>query len=315
MSRAARALVGESACIEEVRRQIAEVAPTDMTVLLDGETGTGKDVAAQLIHEMSSRAKRGTLIKINCPAVPGELLESELFGHEAGAFTGAGKRKPGRFELAGGGSVFLNEISQVPLMVQGKLLEVLEHKEFARLGGKETIHLDTRILAATNTSLEQMMESGRFRADLYFRLNQYIIHMPPLRERVEDIPLLVDHFLKKYGPIYRHEGLAVSSEMISFLVQYPWPGNVRELESAIRRYALTAREESIHTSLLQQPPSSAEGPAGGTYRENEKKIIMAALAKARWNRRRAAEILGISYNTVRRRIAQYKLDGASDPAV
>lgn len=300
-------LVGESKPIQEIRRLIEEVAPSDITVLIDGESGTGKDVIARLIHEMSSRANIGEFIKINCPAVPEQLVESELFGHEAGAFTGAQRRKPGRLELAVGGTVFFDEISTIPPTVQAKLLQVLESRQFTRLGDNHLIQIDARFLATTNISLPAMVENNQFRLDLYYRLNQYTIHVPPLRERVDDIPLLVNHFLETYGPIYGNQGVSVSSQSMSYLVQYPWPGNVRELESAMRRYALTGREESIHSLLLGQEPAKTSEPGSGIYHENEKKVIVEALTRARWNRRRAAEILGISYNTLRRRIAQYEL--------
>jgi DNA-binding NtrC family response regulator len=315
-------LVGNSSAMEEVRSQIAEVASTDMTVLIEGETGTGKDVVARLIHEMSFRSKSGAYVKICCPAVPEQLLESELFGHETGAFTGAQKQKPGRLELASCGSVFLDEIGDMPHTVQAKLLEVLEHKLFTRLGGTETVNVDTRILAAANKPLRHLCDTGGFRNDLYYRLSQYTIHIPPLRERVEDIPLLVDHFLSKYGAAYGNTDLSLSFETMSLLMTYPWPGNVRELESAIRRFALSGREETILSLLQQQErqeqehvvctaPSRITVPvsATGTYQESERRVILDALARTSWNRRQASEILGISYNTLRRRIALYELAG------
>ena len=313
LSSMAKVLVGQTEAIAEVRSLIAEVAPTDMTVLIDGETGTGKDVVARLIHTMSARAERGDFVKISCPAVPEQLIESELFGHEAGAFTGAQRRKPGRLELGAGGSAFLDEISELPATVQAKLLQVLEDKQFTRLGGNKTITLDIRLLAAANNPLDQMCSAGRFRSDLYFRLNQFLIHLPPLRERIEDIPLLVGHFLKRYGPIYGNNGLSVSNGTLSYLVQHPWPGNVRELETAVRRFALTGREEVLRASLQEGALLLNEPRLSGTYRESEKKIIMAALLSARWNRRRAAEILGMSYNTLRRRIEQYGLANVYGP--
>jgi DNA-binding NtrC family response regulator len=325
------ALVGNSSAIEEVRSQIAEVASTDMTVLIEGETGTGKDVVARLVHQMSFRSKSGAFVKICCPAVPEQLLESELFGHETGAFTGAQKQKPGRLELASCGSVFLDEIGDMPAAVQAKLLEVLEHKLFTRLGGTETIHVDARILAAANTPLLQLCDSGGFRKDLYYRLSQYTIHIPPLRERVEDVPLLVDHFLSKYGAAYGNTDLSLSFETMSLLMTYSWPGNVRELESVIRRFALCGREEIILSLLQEQErqeqkhvvctaPSRTTVPvsaaatypvsATGTYQESERRVILDALARTSWNRRRASDILGISYNTLRRRIALYELAAA-----
>lgn len=317
-------LVGNSSAMEEVRSQIAEVASTDMTVLIEGETGTGKDVVARLIHEMSFRSKSGAYVKICCPAVPEQLLESELFGHETGAFTGAQKQKPGRLELASCGSVFLDEIGDMPSAVQAKLLEMLEHKLFTRLGGTETINVDTRILAAANKPLRHLCDTGGFRKDLYYRLSQYTIHIPPLRERVEDIPLLVEHFLSKYGAAYGNKDLSLSFDTMSLLMTYQWPGNVRELETAIRRFALSGREETI-LSLLQEEerqeqkhvvctaPRRTTVPVSdtGTYQESERRVILDALARTSWNRRQASEILGISYNTLRRRIALYELAGQS----
>jgi transcriptional regulator with GAF, ATPase, and Fis domain len=312
-------LVGESQAIALVRQQIAEVTPTNMTVLIRGESGTGKGVVAKMIHESSARGSQGALVKINCPAIPETLLESELFGHEAGAFTDAKGRKPGRFELAHGGSVFLDEIGEIPPNIQVKLLQVIEHKEFQRIGGSSTIHVDARILAATNASLEQMIAAGQFRADLFYRLNEYCIHLPPLRERVEDIPLLVQHFLNLYGEEFGRSGLSLSSELMALLMRAPWYGNVRELESVIRRYALTGREESIRALLC---PGAGERRSGGgvereTLRQSEIQAIMSALTEARWNQRRAAATLGISYSALRRRIEKYglKVSGGPRPVV
>ena len=299
-------LVGESRGIKQIRRLVEEVAPTDMTVLIAGESGTGKEVVARAIHSMSGRSQKGSLIKINCPAVPELLLESELFGHEAGAFTGAVERKPGRLELAVGGTAFLDEIGEIPLAVQAKLLQVLEHKQFTRLGGTETLSVDVRFLAATNMPLLEQINAKKFRTDLYFRLNQYVIHIPPLRDRVEDIPLLVEHFLSKYAPMYGREKLSVSEKTMGRLIRYSWPGNVRELESVLQCYALTGREESILEKL--DGHGGDMSPQLGTYRQSEKKLILSTLVEVKWNRRRAAEILGISYNTLRRRIAAYCLD-------
>ena len=308
------ALVGASKAIALVRQQVAEVTPTNMTVLIRGESGTGKGVVARLIHDASPRGARGALVKINCPAIPETLLESELFGHEAGAFTDAKGRKPGRFELAHGGSIFLDEIGEVPPNIQVKLLQVIEHKEFQRIGGANTIRVDARILAATNASLEQMIGTGGFRADLFYRLNEYCIHLPPLRERVEDIPLLVEHFLKMYGQEFGRPGLTLSSEMMGLLMHNPWYGNVRELESVVRRYALTGREESIRP-LLRPSATERALPAGrqeaDTLRQSEIQAIMNALLESRWNQRRAAVKLGISYSALRRRIEKYGLKVAS----
>ncbi|MBN1868783.1 sigma-54-dependent Fis family transcriptional regulator [Candidatus Sumerlaeota bacterium] len=314
--------VGRSDVIMQVRRQIAEVAPTDMTVLLQGESGTGKEVVARLISDLSDRGT-GSFVKINCPAIPETLLESDLFGHEPGAFTGAERRKPGRFELAAEGTIFLDEIGDLPLPLQTKLLQVIEQKEFTRVGGAEAIRVNTRVIAATNASLEQMIAEGRFRADLFYRLNQYTIVLPPLRQRIEDIPILVEHFLNKHANTLDAVEHTLSSETMSRLMEYAWPGNVRELEAVIRRFALTGQEDSILSRLSSSngvaPPtpipatpasmSPAPSPpfASTRLQEAEVRTILTALTQNRWNQRRAAESLGISYSTLRRRIAKYKL--------
>lgn len=301
--------IGNSEAVQSVRDQIEEVAETDVTVLIEGETGTGKDVVARMLHKMSGRTQTGAFVKISCPALAENLLESDLFGHEAGAFTGALKQKPGRFELAKHGTIFLDEVTEMPLSIQAKLLEALEHKTFTRVGGGKPVRVETRIVTATNASFRELFDSKRFRQDLYFRMNQYTIEIPPLRERTEDIPLLVAHFLKKYSRVYGKPGLSVSTDALYTLGLYDWPGNVRELESAVRRYALTGKEEKLYSAFLHDPVKSDSEELGsdGTYKESEKKVIMRALKRARWNRRRAAEELGISYNTLRRRIQHFGL--------
>ena len=308
-------LVGESETIQQVRQQIMEVTPTGMTVLIRGESGTGKGVVARMIHELSGRGAKGVLVTINCPAIPETLLESELFGHESGAFTGAEGRKPGRFELAHGGTIFLDEIGEIPPQIQVKLLQVIERKELQRIGGSHALRVDARILAATNASLEQMIGAGRFRADLFYRLNEYSIHLPPLRRRVEDIPLLVQHFLELYGREFSHEDLAISPEVMSLLLRFPWLGNVRELESVIRRFALTGREDSIRTLLKFASPDKPVVVGRETLRQNEIQTLMTALVESRWNQRRAASRLGISYSALRRRIEKYGLKLAGGGAM
>lgn len=303
----APALVGESNAMERVRHFIAEVAPSDMTVLLRGESGTGKDVLARAIHEASGRGGMGNFVKINCPAIPETLLESELFGHEPGAFTGADRRKPGRMELAAGGTIFLDEIGEIPPSVQAKLLQAIEHKQFTRLGGSRTIRTDARIIAATNAPLESMIANERFRSDLFYRLDQYSIVLPPLRERVEDIPLLIDHFLEVHGAQNGKSDLKIGPNALSKLVTHPWPGNVRELEAVIRRFVLSGKEESIEAALKLASEPAAASPRSDKLRQSEIQTIMAALAQARWNQRQAAQILGISYSSLRRRISKYDL--------
>jgi DNA-binding NtrC family response regulator len=301
-------LIGESEAIRNVRRQLAEVATTPMAVLLTGESGTGKDVCARLIHKLSDRNDTGAFVKINCPAIPEPILEAELFGSEPGAVAGGEKMKPGRMEMAGCGTLFLNEISGIPLMVQAKLLQVLENQHFTRPGDGAIVNVNARILAASNAPLDQMIEAGTFRTDLFFRMNQYPIRIPPLRERVEDIPLLVEHFLRTFAPSYGHHRLSVSDDTLSNLIEHAWPGNVLELESAMRRYALTGNEQSLSLVREGVQGRAVETAAKADYRDNEKKLIMAALMRARWNRRLAAEMLGMSYNTLRRRISKYHLD-------
>jgi len=307
--------VGESKAMANVRLQIAEVASSDMTVLIRGESGTGKDVVARLIAEISGRNATGAFVKINCPAIPETLLESDLFGHEAGAFTGADRRKPGRFELAAGGTVFLDEIAEIPTTLQAKLLQVIEHKQFCRLGDTKTIHIDTRILAATNAAVEEMIATRQFRADLFHRLNDYCIVLPPLRTRMEDVPPLVDHFIAKHGAVL-HRTPEISAKTMSAMMGYTWPGNVRELEAVIRRFALTGDEETILAAIGKAEPrrvvpvpgpSPLARPPGSSLRAREIKIISEVLAQTGWNRRRAAELLGTTYSTLRRKIQVYGL--------
>jgi DNA-binding NtrC family response regulator len=313
--------VGESAAMMLVRRQIAEVSLSNMTVLIRGESGTGKEVVARLIMKLAGYQGEDNNVKINCAAIPETLLESELFGHEAGAFTGAGKRKPGLFELAPSGCIFLDEIGEVPVSLQAKLLQVIEHKQFTRLGDTKTIRVNSRILAATNVPIERLIQEGKFRADLFYRLNEYSIMLPPLRERVEDIPSLVYHFIRKHGnESQRAAGLSISPDTMSRLMLYPWPGNVRQLETAVRRFCLTSKEESFLSLMGQEVPEYArrEAAAPATegaaptndvpmLRASEVDSIRQALTLTGWNRREAAKVLGISYSTLRRKIDAYDI--------
>ena len=308
---ASEGLIGQSAVIERVRREVEEASQTDISVLLEGETGSGKDVAARLIHKLGAATRGGAFVKICCPALPEQLLESELFGHEAGAFTGALNRKPGRMELAVGGTTFLDEITEMPSGVQAKLLEVLEHKTFTRVGGTEQISVDTRLVAATNVQLDGLFETGKFRPDLYFRLSQYRIKLPTLRERLEDLPLLIQHFMKKYQALAVSDDLSISPEVMAKLVSYSWPGNVRELESAVKRYVLSGNEQVLYGSFLKVTDDAPATARLGMYKENEKRLILSALSETRWNRRQAAKKLGMSYNTLRRRIERYELNAAA----
>lgn len=336
-------LVGESPLICKTREQIELVAPTDLTVLIRGESGTGKDVCARLIHRLSTRAQQ-PFIKVNCAALPENLLESELFGHEKGAFTGAQRTKPGRFELARNGAVFLDEIGELPIALQPKLLQAIEHKEFVRVGGTKTIEVDVRFIAATNQDIERQIVDRSFREDLFFRLNEFMIYVHPLRDRREDIPLLVEHFLHKYSRKYKRTIHALSPTSRQLLLDYHWPGNVRELESLIKRVLVldseSIIENTIRPALLRgqtsvavtgasrrdappEPSAASESdgtgsaplgikPLKATVREvidrTEKLAIREALEKTKWNRKKAARLLKISYSSLLRRIEKYNLE-------
>jgi DNA-binding NtrC family response regulator len=311
--------VGEGAAMMLVRRQIAEVSLSNMTVLIRGGSGTGKEVVARLIMKLAGYHNEKNNVKINCAAIPETLLESELFGHEAGAFSGAIRRKPGRFELAPSGCIFLDEIGELPVSLQAKLLQVIEHKQFTRLGDTKTIRVNSRILAATNAPIEKMIEEGKFRADLFYRLNEYSISLPSLHERVEDIPSLVYHFIRKHGnESQRTAGLTISPEIMSRLMQYSWPGNVRQLETVVRRFCLTSKEESFLSFLGQEvsdsphlemslPAPAASFTPSQMLRDNEIESIRQALTLTGWNRREAAGVLGISYSTLRRKIETHDI--------
>jgi transcriptional regulator with GAF, ATPase, and Fis domain len=249
-------LVGESAAIRQVYQVVEKVADTPSTVLITGESGTGKELVARALHDNSSR-RAGPFIKINCAAIPKTLMESELFGYEKGAFTGAVGSKPGRFELAHGGSLFLDEIGEIPVEMQVKLLRVLQESEFERVGGIKTIKVDVRLITATNRDLAAEITTGGFRDDLYYRLNVVPIHLPPLRERREDIPLLVDHFLARFNERLKKQIAGAAPEALERLVSHQWPGNIRELENVIERTILFC--EDTHIRLADLP-----GELGGT---------------------------------------------------
>jgi len=244
-------IVGQSPALERVLRLVETVAPTDAAVLIRGETGTGKELIAGLIHRLSPR-QGGPLVKFNCSAIPAGLLESELFGHERGAFTGAIARRIGRFELAHRGTLVLDEIGDLPLDLQPKLLRVLEEQEFERVGSTQTIRTDVRVVAATNRPLEELVEAGEFRADLFYRLNVFPIDLPPLRERTEDIPLLVRHFVVEHARRLGRRIESIPLEVMEALVRHPWPGNVRELQHVVHRAVILS-----HGGSLQLPPLEA----------------------------------------------------------
>ena len=275
-------IVGSSPAIREVLKQIETAAPTDSTVLIQGETGTGKELVARAIHQVSRR-NQGTFIKLNCSAIPAALLESELLGHEKGAFTGALAQRIGRFELAHGGTLFMDEIGELPLELQPKLLRVLQDGRFERLGGSRTIESDFRLVAATNQDLRAMVNEQRFRADLYYRINVFPITIPPLRERREDIPTLVRYFVQEFSTRMRKPIESIPVEVMTALVNYTWPGNIRELRNVLERSVIVtpgkrlripkdALDESAHT------PDGAVVPMA----EAERRHIMEALAASKW---------------------------------
>jgi len=306
-------LVGQSAPLRHVLELCRKVAVSPTTVLLYGETGTGKELAARSVHDFSARREK-TFIAINCAALSESLLESELFGHDKGAFTGATDRKLGRFELADGGTIFLDEIGELSPATQAKLLRVLQEREFVRVGGTQTITCDVRVIAATNRDLKQEMEAGRFRQDLYYRLNVFPITMPPLRERVEDLPLLVDHFIHQVAP---HMGVAppsISDEVIGCLMRYAWPGNIRELRNIVERSVLLADHGQIEPEHLPPEVVGVSTAAGrpdqrdiSRLAEHERVLILKTLDETGWNQSNAARKLGVSRDHLRYRIKKYQL--------
>ena len=299
--------IGESTAVKQIRQLIAEVAPSDLTILIRGESGTGKDVVANLIHEWSGRVANGSFIKINCPAISESLLESEMFGHERGAFTGAHREKPGRIEYADEGTVFLDEIGTISLEFQAKLLQVIEQKTFVRVGGNKTLEVNARFIAATNAHLEDMIYKGLFRPDLLYRLAQYTIFLSPLRERREDIPLLINHYMHYYLRKYDRGMQTVPHEIMARLVDYDWPGNVRELQSVVNRVAISGKDD-VFLEHLNMAGNSIKPERHKKIQDTEASLIRSILAETKWNRRRAAEVLGISYSTLRRKIEKYEMD-------
>jgi two-component system NtrC family response regulator len=311
-------MIGTSEAMEQVADLIRRVGPTNATVLLTGETGTGKELAARLVHECSDRSER-SFIAVNCAALPHTLLESELFGHEAGAFTGATGRKLGRFELADGGTIFLDEVSEIATDVQVKLLRVLQEKEIVRVGGTRPIGCDVRVIAATNRDLDEEMRDGRFRKDLYFRLNVFPIEIPPLRQRREDIPLLIEHFLKRIAGELKIPEPVISEKSVAVLVRHEFPGNVRELQNVLERACLLCyapgdpltghpRIEPQHLPrefLLRGEESGEDEGGGSVLAAGEKAMIVNALRASNWNQAKAARALGITRDNIRYRIKKY----------
>jgi formate hydrogenlyase transcriptional activator len=275
-------IVGKSSALESVLEQVEQVAPTDSTVLIQGETGTGKELIARAVHDLSSRFGR-PLIKLNCAAIPFDLLESELFGHEKGAFTGAVAQKVGRFELADKGTLFLDEVGDIPLALQPKLLRVLQEREFERLGGTRTHQVDVRLVAATHRNLAEMVKCNEFRSDLYYRLNVFPIPLPPLRERREDIPALVEHFVEIYARRMKKQIEHISPETMSALVSYQWPGNIRELQNFIERSVILTSGRVLQPPLASLKSAAAAESLGAiTLEDAERDHIRKILEQTRW---------------------------------
>ena len=306
-----------------IRQQILQIAPVDVPVFICGESGVGKEVVARMIHMRSTRRNQ-PFIKVNCAALPGELLESELFGYDQGAFTGAVRSKPGKFELANKGTIFLDEIAEMSPHLQAKLLHVLQDHQYSRLGGRHLVDVDVRVLAATNIEVQEAMKSGRLREDLYYRLNVLSINVPPLRERTTEIPLLIRHFLNKYSEKFQKPVPSPSEHLMEAAMRYPWPGNLRELENFVKRYVILEDDEGSFRELVEmaaarQRTSPREEPAPvreqglkalvrGLKDEAEMEAIADALEKTHWCRKDAAKMLGISYKALLYKIRQFNLD-------
>jgi two-component system, NtrC family, response regulator AtoC len=312
--------VFSSARMQAIASQCATIARTDLPVLILGESGTGKEVLAHYIHKTSSCAT-GPFLKVNCAAMPADLLESELLGYEQGAFTGAVKPKPGKFELCDKGTIFLDEIGEMPPALQAKLLQVLQDGTFSRLGGRTTIKVDVRVIAATNINIKAAISARHFREDLYYRLNGFSMQLPPLRERKEEIPVLIRYFIQRMAEKYARKPVAVSAELMSLCIRYPWPGNLRELENFVKRFLVLGDEQVMmaellpahHTSTVRHDTNHETGsPTEGLKKmvsnlkgEAEAEVISAVLQRNKWKRKQTAAVLKISYKALLYKIRQY----------
>jgi transcriptional regulator with GAF, ATPase, and Fis domain len=321
--RGAPRIIGEDGKLRHVLQQLHRAAATDATVLLEGESGTGKELFARALHALSPRAE-GPFVAINCAAIPDTLLETELFGHEKGAFTGAAMRKPGRFEVAHRGTLFLDEIGDLPLALQAKILRALEEKRFERVGGTQSLHVDVRVVAATNRNLKQRVAERQFREDLYFRLSVFPIQIPPLRERTQDVVILARHFVDRFCHDLNKKPLTLSSIALDELHAYAWPGNVRELQNCIERAVILCEGDTIHPRHLNlsfRQPSAAAAVASpweqidlsGTMNdalrrvttEVERRKIEQALRDSAGNKQRAADVLQVSYKTLLQKLKEH----------
>jgi transcriptional regulator with GAF, ATPase, and Fis domain len=315
-------ILGRSPAILAALARAEKVAPTETTVLLTGESGTGKELVARAIHYASARAE-GPFLAVNCAALPETLLEDELFGHERGAFTGADRQKAGRFELAAGGTLFLDEVGELSPGVQAKLLRVLQEREFQRVGGTTTLRADVRIIAATNRNLEQAVDTGQFRKDLFYRLNVFTVHLPPLREREEDVLLLAEHFTRMLAPIIGQVAAGLSREARDVLRAHSWPGNIRELENAVERALILSEGGPLTPAQLgitprASPPAADAVPSSASHPEPlatadslhqvERRMVLDALAKAKGNKSRAARLLGLTRFQLYTRLKRFGLE-------
>ena len=311
---------GRTDAMIAVRDRLMKLASANVPVLIQGESGTGKDIVARMVHA-NSPWRSGPWVKVNCPAIPGTLLESELFGYEKGAFTGAYGVKPGRVEMAHRGTLFLDEISELDMSLQSKLLQLLQDGQFCRIGAQEDKKVEVRVVCATNRKLEHEIENGTFRSDLFYRINVVNLHLPPLRERAVDIPDLVAYFLEYHNRKYNCRAKPLSSEIMAVLRKYHWPGNIRELENLVKRYVILGNEDVISADLAPRTPDffNTDIPVDGqislkkvtrqAVRELERKIILKVLQNHHWNRKQAARALSISY-----RALLYKIRDAGLPS-
>ncbi len=305
-------LIGRTPAMVDVFKMIGRVASTSEPVLITGESGTGKELVAAAVHRSSPRHDR-PLVRVNSAALSGSLLESELFGHEKGAFTGAVARRRGRFEQADGGTLFLDEIGEMDVALQAKLLRVLQTGQFERVGGEETLSIDVRVLAATNRDLQRSIAAGQFREDLYYRLAVVCIHLPPLRERRDDVPLLAEHLIRRLGRKYGWPHLMLAPAAVQALAARPWPGNVRELANVLTRAAIRARGAVIGPDALDAAPAGVPAPPAGSLdlrtalADTERRVIAQALEQEKWNRTQAARVLGISRRQLFDKIRLYQL--------
>ena len=300
-------IIGKSSSINKVLEMVKSVASTPATVLITGENGTGKELIARAIHKNSLR-KNSPFVVVNCVAFSPNLLESELFGHEKGSFTGAIAKRIGRFEMANGGTIFLDEIGEMDLTIQTKLLRVLQEREFERVGSSRTIKVDVRILSATNKDLKKEIEERRFREDLFYRLNVFNVDVPPLRERKEDIPLIVEHLTGKYNKILNKKVKKVSAKAMELLLDYNYPGNIRELENIIERSMIMAKDEIIDEKYFNFISKEEYIEKKGTLKETEKELIIKYLIQNKGNRTKTAEILGISRRSLQNKIKEYQIN-------